>query len=164
MTQTISKLACAVLTLSDTRTPESDFSGQTLCHLIQQAGYTIVEYQILPDQKSALAALLDQWCARSDIQAILITGSTGLSPRDIAPEVIEPRFSKALPGFGELFRMLSWEQIGSKAMASRATAGLIGQTLVFLMPGSTKAAALAMEKLILPELEHLVKLVAGAGH
>ncbi|WP_218079645.1 MogA/MoaB family molybdenum cofactor biosynthesis protein [Anthocerotibacter panamensis] len=157
-------IACAVLTLSDTRTPDTDTSGQTLCQLLLVGGYEVRDYLIQPDEAHLLEGTLLEWCARADIQAVLITGGTGVSPRDITPDVLARHFDKPLPGFGELFRMLSWEQVGSKALSSRAVAGVVRKTLVFALPGSTRAVTLAMEKLILPELSHLVRLIQGEGH
>jgi len=156
--------ACAVLTLSDTRTLETDVSGQTLQKMLTEAGYRVVAYRVIPDEGDYLRAVVKEWCAEPGIHAIVITGSTGVGPRDIAPETLQPLFTKPLPGFGELFRMLSWEQVGSRALSSRATAGIVGTTLIFSLPGSTRAVKLAMEKLILPELLHLVGLVRGEGH
>ncbi|WP_287129460.1 molybdenum cofactor biosynthesis protein B [Candidatus Cyanaurora vandensis] len=157
-------VACAVLTLSDTRTQAEDVSGQIIQQLLQQAGHQIIAYQVIPDESAQLADWLDRWRVQPTIQAILITGGTGVSPRDITPEVLQTRLTKPLPGFGELFRLLSWEQVGTKALASRALAGMMETTVVFALPGSTKAVTLAMERLILPELVHLVRLGSGAGH
>jgi len=155
-------LTCAVLTLSDTRRPSEDHSGQLIQRLLLAAGHEIRAYSVLPDEPEPLRAWLTQW--QDQAQVLILTGGTGLSPRDITPEVVEPLLTKPLPGFGELFRMLSWEQVGTKAMASRALGGLLGTTLVFVLPGSTKAVALAMERLILPEMVHLVRLALGEGH
>jgi len=155
---------CALLTLSDTRTPETDTSGQTLQTLLQQGGHRIVDYRILPDDADRLSNLLDDWAAQPAIAAILVTGGTGIAPRDITPEVVQKKCDRLLPGFGELFRFLSWQQVGTRAISSRALAGVIGTTLIFVMPGSTKAVTLAMEQLILPELGHLTDLLRGRGH
>lgn len=155
-------LACAVLTLSDTRSPSEDHNGQLIQRLLLAAGHEIRAYHVLPDEPELLRAWLAQW--QNQAHVLLLTGGTGLSPRDITPEVVEPLLTKSLPGFGELFRMLSWEQVGTKAMASRALGGLLGTTLVFVLPGSTKAVTLAMERLILPEMVHLVRLALGEGH
>src|ERR1051326_4515484 len=147
---------CAVLTLSDTRTAQTDASGLRIRELLQAEGHQIIAYQILPDDPAHLGPALDNLIARDDIDAVLTNGGTGISRRDLTIPVIERRLDTLLPGFGELFRQLSWQQIGSGAMLSRALAGIIRGKLLFAMPGSTKAVELAMTKLILPELRHLL--------
>ncbi len=155
-------IACAVLTLSDTRTPETDRSGQLIQTLVLAQGHQILAYAVVNDEPALLEDFLARWCGT--VAVLLINGGTGISPRDITPDVLHRHFDQTLPGFGELFRLLSWEQIGSKALASRACAGVIRGTIVFALPGSTKAVALGMERLILPELPHLVGLLRGQGH
>nr|WP_225914012.1 MogA/MoaB family molybdenum cofactor biosynthesis protein [Leptolyngbya ohadii] len=152
-------VACAAITVSDTRTPETDRSGQLMQELLQTAGHSIAYYTIVPDEPERIQAELQQLGDRSEIQAILLSGGTGIAPRDTTYDAIEQRLDKVLSGFGELFRYLSYQEIGSRAMASRAVAGVCGNQLVFSMPGSTNAVRLAMEKLILPELGHLVRLL-----
>jgi molybdenum cofactor biosynthesis protein B len=147
---------CAVITLSDTRTPETDKSGRRITQLLQEHGHTLARYQILPDEPADLRALLNELLASPDIDAILSNGGTGVSPRDTTIEVVESLLDQSLPGFGELFRALSYQQIGSGAMLSRATAGVARGKLLFALPGSTGAVEMAMTKLILPELKHLV--------
>jgi len=147
---------CAVVTLSDTRTAETDTSGQLIRKLLSDDGHTVARYEILPDDPDRLAALLDELIASADIDVILTNGGTGISPRDQTISVIEQRLTVPLPGFGELFRMLSWQQIGSGAMLSRAAGGVASQKLLFALPGSYKAVELAMTSLILPELRHLL--------
>ena len=147
---------CAVLTISDTRTPQTDTSGQLICKTLTDTGHQIVKQNLVKDDISQIKATLDQWLNTSDIQVILTTGGTGISPRDTTIEVVGRLIDKPLSGFGELFRMLSYAEIGSAAMLSRAVGGLAGQTLIFAMPGSKNAVSLAMEKLILPELPHLL--------
>lgn len=147
---------CAVVTVSDSRTLETDTSGALIVELLQQAGFEVATRVIVPDGPERLSPLLQQLRDRGEIQAILLTGGTGLAPRDLTPEVVREHIDVELPGFGELFRMLSWEQVGAAAMLSRAFAGRMGRSIVFLMPGSRNAVRLAMEKLILPELSHLV--------
>jgi molybdenum cofactor biosynthesis protein B len=148
---------CAVITLSDTRTEETDTSGKTIRDLLEANGHAIAHYAILKDDAALLDEKMLQLLGSPEIDAILTNGGTGISRRDQAIAVIEKHVDQPLPGFGELFRMLSWEQIGSGAMLSRAIGGVVrGQQIVFAMPGSTKAVELAMTRLILPELKHLL--------
>jgi molybdenum cofactor biosynthesis protein B len=147
---------CAVVTLSDTRTEQTDGSGSAIRRLLSEAGHLIGDYRILKDDAEALRSHLSQLLLRSDIDAILSNGGTGISRRDQTIRVIERAIERPLPGFGELFRMLSWEQVGSAAMLSRATAGISNGKLLVAMPGSTKAVELAMTRLILPEIGHLI--------
>lgn len=152
-----SSVSCAVVTVSDTRTVENDSSGQLLVDQLQAAGHTIAVRQIVPDDEAPLQELVGQLAAREDVEVILLTGGTGIAVRDRTPEAVEPLLTKTLPGFGELMRVLSYEQIGAAAMLSRAFGGLIGTTIVLALPGSKPAVQLALDKLILPELGHLVK-------
>ncbi len=145
---------CGVITVSDTRTTDTDKSGSLIRDRLAQAGFDVVEYRIVPDEADPIGDAIDALCA--DCEAILSSGGTGISKRDTTVEVVTARLDKTLPGFGEIFRMLSYDEIGAGAMLSRAVAGLYRDTLVFVMPGSTNAVGLAMEKLILPELHHLV--------
>jgi molybdopterin adenylyltransferase len=154
---TVAPARCAVVTLSDTRDESTDTSGRTIRTLLEQHGHVVARYAILPDDPQRLAGLLDDLLNDPAIEVILTNGGTGISRRDSTISVVESRLTTPLPGFGELFRMLSWEQIGSGAMLSRAAGGLSAKgKLVFAMPGSTKAVELAMTKLILPELKHLL--------
>lgn len=148
---------CAIVTLSDTRSPETDTSGQTIRRALEQSGHFVASYSVIRDEPAALQALLDELLGRGDVDAILTNGGTGISRRDQTIDVIDRMLDQRLPGFGELFRMLSWEQIGSGAMLSRAVGGIARGKPVFAMPGSTKAVELAMTKLILPELGHLLR-------
>jgi molybdenum cofactor biosynthesis protein B len=143
-----------VLTVSDTRSKENDESGQICKLLLQAAGHEVAGYTILPDDPRRV----ENHCRNvaPDVDAILINGGTGISARDSTFEAIEKLLDKRLDGFGELFRLLSYNDVGPKAMASRAVAGVCKKTLIFSMPGSTKAVKLAMDKLISPELGHLV--------
>ncbi|WP_456424614.1 MogA/MoaB family molybdenum cofactor biosynthesis protein [Rhodocaloribacter sp.] len=145
---------CAVLTVSDTRTEATDKSGALMQSRLVEAGHEVVAYRILPDEPERITALLDAWTDRAE--AILINGGTGISRRDTTYEAVAARLEKTLPGFGELFRMLSFEEIGAGAMLSRAIAGVYRDTLIFSTPGSTGAVRLALDRLILPELNHLV--------
>ena len=147
---------CAVITVSDTRTPETDKSGQFIQTLLQNAGCVVREYTILKDQPSEIHIEVLGLCQLPDVDAVILNGGTGIAPRDTTYDAIETLLEKTLPGFGEIFRALSYAEVGSRAIASRATAGICRGTLVFSLPGSTNAVKLAMEKLILPELSHLV--------
>ena len=147
---------CAIITLSDTRTDATDTSGKTIRDLLAHAGHEIAHYQIIRDEPAELDKLLIDLLHRDSIDAILTNGGTGISRRDQTISVITTHLDQPLPGFGELFRMLSWEQIGSGAMLSRAVGGIAKGKIVFAMPGSTKSVDLAMTKLILPELKHLI--------
>ena len=148
-------IRCGVITISDTRTTETDTSGAAIREALEAAGHTIVRYQLVKDEPDAITALVRE-LSRSGCQVILTNGGTGIARRDSTFEAIDALIEKRLPGFGELFRMLSYADIGPAAMLSRATAGTIGGTLVFCMPGSTGAVRLAMEQLIIPQLPHLI--------
>jgi molybdenum cofactor biosynthesis protein B len=145
-----------VLTVSDTRTPHTDRSGQLIKDLLATHGHAVSGYQIVPDEPEAIQRLLEQWVADPEIAAILSNGGTGIARRDTTYDVIDGLLEKRLDGFGELFRALSYEEIGSAAMMSRAVAGSRGGTFIVAMPGSTNAVRLAMERLVLPELSHVV--------
>ncbi len=147
---------CAVLTISDTRTEADDKGGRTIIESLEAAGHAIGDYTIVQDEPDQIEAQLQQLLAAGSFDAICCTGGTGIARRDTSVEVVRRLLDKKLEGFGELFRMLSWDQVGPAAMLSRALAGLAGETLIFLMPGSTKAVELAMTKLIVPELPHLI--------
>jgi molybdopterin adenylyltransferase len=153
-------VVCGVVTVSDTRTLADDRSGDLVVELLTAGGHSVAARLIVPDEPAALTAAMREMTERPEVAAILITGGTGVAPRDQTPESIATLFTRELPGFGELFRMLSYQEIGSAAMLSRATAGMIDQTVVFLMPGSTGAVRLAMERLIVPELAHLTTLAS----
>jgi molybdenum cofactor biosynthesis protein B len=145
---------CAVVTVSDTRTEADDHSGALMKDRLARAGHEIAAYRIVPDEPAVIEALLDELVGT--VEVILFNGGTGISRRDRTYEALAARLEKTLPGFGELFRMLSYQEIGSGGMLSRATAGVYRDTFVFSTPGSTNAVALAMDRLILPELPHLV--------
>lgn len=149
---------CAVLTVSDTRTEDTDTSGALMKARLAEAGHEVAAYHIVPDEPVMVAALLDELAGR--VEAILLNGGTGISQRDNTYEAVSAKLEKTLPGFGEIFRMLSYQQIGSGAMLSRAIAGIYRGTVVFSTPGSTNAVRLAMDKLIIPELPHLVWEIA----
>ena len=148
---------CAVITVSDTRTLASDTGGGLVVDLLQQAGHVVAIREIIPDDPARMAPLLQQIRDRDDVDAALLTGGTGISSRDQTFETVTSLLSKPLPGYGELFRMLSYQDVGPAALLSRATGGLMERTVVLTMPGSPGAVRLAMEKIILPELGHLVR-------
>lgn len=145
---------CAIITLSDTRTTANDASGARIRQLLEESGHEVVSYQIIPDDPAVFSPTLEKAIAEADV--ILTNGGTGISRRDQTIDAVVRLLELPLPGFGELFRMLSWEQIGSGAMLSRAVGGITRGKLVFSMPGSTAAVELAMTRLILPELGHLL--------
>ena len=145
---------CAVLTVSDTRTESTDTSGRYIREALKARNLPVTGYQIAPDDSSVIVAAIKT--LSEDAEVILINGGTGISRRDTTFEAIQSIIEKSLPGFGEIFRMLSFDDIGPAVMLSRASAGIAGDTLLFSMPGSTGAVRLAMEKLILPEMRHLV--------
>lgn len=149
-----------VLTISDTRTDDNDTSGFAICELLKAAGHTVAGKAIEKDDPARIAELVRQQAVIADVDVVITTGGTGLTSRDSTFEAIDALLTKRLPGFGELFRMLSYEDIGSAAMMSRACAGTIGTVIVIALPGSEKAVRLAMTKLVLPELTHLVQQAA----
>lgn len=148
-------LAVALITVSDTRTAETDVNGQFLAEALSERGDRVARQTIVPDEPTRVLASLDEALALG-VDAVIVNGGTGVSARDTTFDALSGRFEKTLPGFGELFRMLSWEQVGAAAMLSRAAAGTIGRCVIFSTPGSPKAVRLAWEKLIGPELGHLV--------
>lgn len=155
-------VSCAVITVSDTRSPDTDRSGQLIQLLLLKAGHSIGAYTIVKDEPSEIIPQMQAFCQRSNLDVLIFNGGTGIAPRDTTYDAIASLLEKTLPGFGELFRFLSYQEIGSRAMASRAVAGVCQGKLVFSLPGSTKAVKLAVEQLILPELVHLVgQLRAG---
>jgi molybdopterin adenylyltransferase len=149
-------LACAIVTVSDSRTLETDSSGQLIRSLLSNSGHQVSHYEILPDEPERIKQTIAQLSSQP-IDVLLFNGGTGIAPRDTTYDAIASLLEKTLPGFGEIFRMLSYGEVGSRAMASRAVAGTIGRQVLFSMPGSSKAVKLAMERLVLPEMGHLVK-------
>ncbi len=149
-------VSCAVITVSDTRSLETDRSGQTIKQLLLDAGHTVGAYTIVKDEPAQIQAQMNVLSQRSDLDAVIFNGGTGIASRDSTYDAIESLLEKTLPGFGELFRWLSYQEIGSRAIASRAIAGIYQSKLVFSLPGSTNAVQLAVQRLILPELVHLV--------
>ena len=149
-------IRCAVITVSDSRTPETDKGGDAVAEHLVEAGHEVLHRQITRDDPDTMRTILATLCARADIDAVMLTGGTGLSSRDFTYETVESQLTKQRPGYGELFRMLSYQEIGAAAMLSRAIGGLIGTTVVLTMPGSPAGVRLAMSQVIVPELSHLV--------
>jgi molybdopterin adenylyltransferase len=148
---------CAVITVSDTRTVENDTGGQTVIDHLTAAGHTVAHREIIPDEPARMRPLLESLGRRDDVDVILLTGGTGISSRDRTYETVSGLLDKPLPGYGELFRMLSYQEIGAAAMLSRAVGGLLGRKVLLTMPGSPAGVRLAMEKLIVPQIPHLLR-------
>jgi molybdenum cofactor biosynthesis protein B len=146
-------LAVAVLTVSDTRTPETDTSGQAIVASLTHAGHRIIDRMMCADDFQTIRDIIAVWVADPDVECVIVTGGTGVTQRDVTPDAVRSLFTKPIPGFGELFRWLSYSEIGTSTIQSRADAGVCGDTLVFLLPGSTGACRLGMEKIILPQLD-----------
>lgn len=149
-------IGAAILTVSDTRTKEDDHGGQRIQSLLQEATFDVIDYQISKDEPAEIAKHVKNWCENKTINTIIVTGGTGFTPRDQTYDTIVPLFEKEMVGFGELFRSLSYEEIGPKAMFSRATAGSREKRAIYVLPGSVNAVTLAMSKLILPTVQHFV--------
>lgn len=149
-------VACAVITISDSRTVETDTSGQLIKERLARHGHTVKHYHIIKDEPEQLRALLSSLADDEECQAIILNGGTGISRRDQTVDVLDHMLEKRLPGFGEIFRFLSYQEIGPAAILSRAVAGVYKGTVVISIPGSPAAAKLAMDRLILPELAHMV--------
>jgi len=150
---TPSPVGIAVLTVSDTRTFETDTSGALLVERLLAAGHRLVDRALLPDDGARVAGRVRAWCEAPEVQAVLVTGGTGLTGRDVTVDVLEALFDKRIPGFGEVFRMLSWADIGPSTIQSRATAGLVAERLVFCLPGSTSACRLAWDEILAHQLD-----------
>ncbi len=144
----------AVMTVSDTRTLDNDRSGDTLVSRLKEAGHTLADRKIVRDDKEAITAQLKAWIASQDVQIIISTGGTGITGRDVTPECFEALYTKAIPGFGELFRILSYETIGTSTIQSRATGGITEGTLMFAVPGSTGACKDAWDKILSTQLDN----------
>ncbi len=156
--QAPASVTCAVLTVSDTRTLETDESGSLIVEALKTAGHKVAIRHIVADESERIAAAVRMLADDVLIDAVIVTGGTGIAPRDRTYEAVGAQLTTTIDGFGELFRMLSYQEVGAAAMLSRAVAGLVGTTVVFVLPGSTAACKLAMERLILPELTHAVAL------
>lgn len=150
----------ATVTVSDTRTPETDANQGYIAARLAELGHVVAAYRLIRDEPDQVAAALDELCALPGVQLVLFNGGTGISPRDTTYDVISRRLEKTLPGFGELFRAISYQEIGAAAMLSRAVAGVYRGVVVVSMPGSPHAVRTALEKLILPEINHLAWEVA----
>lgn len=151
-------LNCAVLTVSDSRTPATDESGPLARRLLEAAGHRVVVHDLLPNDEARVRTFVEDWLARGDLHAIIITGGTGLGSKDRTVEAVTPLFEKEIPGFGELFRFLSYqEQIGTTAILSRAVAGSAKGAVVVSLPGSKAAVDLAITRILVPELPHLLR-------
>jgi molybdenum cofactor biosynthesis protein B len=153
-------VACYVLTVSDTKTPETDTSGVVIRELLAAAGHRVTGSAIVRDEPLEVTRLVRAACADANVQAVILTGGTGITSRDSTFEAIETLLDKRLPGFGELFRMLSFAEVGAAAMLSRAQMGIHARRIVVSLPGSPNACRLALEKLIIPELGHLLREVS----
>jgi molybdenum cofactor biosynthesis protein B len=155
------EIGCGLLTVSDTRTEKDDASGLLIRTLLEDAGYPIRSYAIVPDDPVAIRAAVTEVVERRDVRVLVVTGGTGIAPRDVTVESLGSLWTRELPGFGEMFRALSFAEIGPTALLSRATAGVIATTFVAVLPGSTAACRLAMERLIMPVLGHAVALIGA---
>ena len=160
--QSPDSVKCFVLTVSDTRTLETDKGGALIEEFLSRSGHQITAREVVRDEMSLIEnSVHNAMNGVAQPDAIIVTGGSGISRRDVTPEALRPLLTKEMPGFGEVFRMLSWQEVGPATMLSRAFAGVIGGTLLFVLPGSTNAVRLAMEKLIAPELGHLVREARG---
>jgi molybdopterin adenylyltransferase len=153
-------VGCFVMTVSDTRTDDTDTGGRAIVDLLTKAGHTVAGRTIVKDDPELVRGTIERQLANPQVQVIITTGGTGITSRDSTYEVVSGLLQKTLDGFGELFRMLSYEQIGSAAIMSRATAGLVAGRIIVSLPGSEGAVRLAMERLLIPELGHLVQQAA----
>ncbi|MFC7679516.1 molybdenum cofactor biosynthesis protein B [Paenibacillus sp. GCM10028914] len=150
-------VTCIIVTVSDTRTPETDESGLLMKTMLQESGYHVVDHLIIKDEYELIRETIHEVSSKHEVQALLFTGGTGISKRDCTYEAVSSLLDKELTGFGEIFRFLSYEEIGAAAILSRAIGGTVGTTAVFSMPGSRNAVRLAMEKILIPELRHIVR-------
>jgi molybdenum cofactor biosynthesis protein B len=153
-------VGCWVLTISDTKTPETDTSGALIRQLLLDAGHEVVGSTIVRDEPKDVQRVIREACATDAVRAVIATGGTGITSRDSTYEAIEALLDKRLPGFGELFRMLSYQEVGAAAMLSRAQLGIHARRIIVSLPGSPNACRLALEKLLIPELPHLIREVS----
>ena len=159
--RSLKTVACFVITVSDTRDEATDRSGATIKTLLQENGHTVAGYEIVKDEPDDVRALIAKALAQEAVDAVILNGGTGIAPRDGTYEVVSDVLEKRIDGFGELFRFLSYEEIGSAAMLSRAVAGTAGSRVVVSVPGSSGAVKLAMTGLLLPQLGHMVAQARG---
>lgn len=155
--EALKNLKCGVITISDTRTEEDDGSGKIIRELLGGDGHEVISYSIVMDDTGSIMSAVEDALGQADV--VICNGGTGISPRDVTIETLRPLLSRTVEGFGEIFRTLSYAEIGSSAMLSRAVAGAVGKNLLFCVPGSPNAVRLAMEKLILPEMGHMLSQV-----
>jgi molybdenum cofactor biosynthesis protein B len=154
--EAVASLSIGIVTVSDTRTLDDDTGGALIAELVRQSGHDVACRAIVTDDRNRIVSAVLDLAGDPAVDAVISTGGTGIARRDVTYEAVSSILDRELTGFGELFRMLSWEEIGAAAMLSRATAGAIGSTAVFALPGSRNAIRLAMEQLILPEITHVV--------
>ena len=158
-------ISAAVLVVSDTRSELSDRSGRRISEMLKESGHEVVTLDVVRDEREEIAGWVRRMASRLEVDVMILTGGTGLAHRDVSLEAVDPLLHQRMPGFGELFRMLSYEQIGAAAMLSRASAGVVRGKAVFMLPGSLAAVELAMGKLILPEVGHVTfEIRKGSGH
>jgi molybdenum cofactor biosynthesis protein B len=160
----VQQVACAIVTVSDTRGLVEDRSGPVIRAALEQAGHLVADATIVRDEKDLIRATVLALSARPDVKAVIVTGGTGIASRDVTIESLAGAWTKELPGFGEIFRALSFAEIGAAAFLSRATAGVIGETFVVLLPGSPSACELALRRLVIPELGHATALLASGSN
>lgn len=146
-------VAVAVLTVSDTRTAETDTSGDLIVERLLLAGHRLADRKLCKDDYETIRSIIAGWTADPNVEFVIVTGGTGVTQRDVTPDAVRSLYTKPIPGFGELFRWLSFSEIGTSTIQSRADAGVCGDTIVFLLPGSTGACRLGVEKIILPQLD-----------
>ncbi len=158
----ILSIACAVITISDTRTTVTDTSGQLMQQLLTAADHRVLIYRIIPDDPAQITDLLTELSQNQQVQVVIFNGGTGIAPRDTTYDALARVLEKTLPGFGEIFRWLSYTEIGTRSIASRAVAGTYQNLLVFSLPGSKGAVQLGVSQIILPEMNHLVKQLHGS--
>ncbi|MCI0409455.1 MAG: MogA/MoaB family molybdenum cofactor biosynthesis protein, partial [Acidobacteria bacterium] len=151
------RISVGVLTISDTRSEKTDLSGRLIRRRLIDGGHEVAQYRIVPDDPARIRRVVREWSRSHAVEAMILTGGTGISPRDGTIESVERLLSRKLEGFGEIFRFLSYRQVGSAAFLSRALAGVCGGKPLFSLPGSERAVRLAMDRLILPELGHLIQ-------
>jgi len=150
-------VSCAVVTISDSRTEQDDESGRLVKDRLSQNGHRVVDYAILKNEADSIKKQIDELLRQEGLQVIITSGGTGVSHRDLTVEIVSPILEKKLDGFGELFRFLSYQEIGTASMMSRAVAGVVGGKVILCLPGSLGAVTLAMDKVILPEIAHMVR-------
>lgn len=150
-------IGCWVLTISDSKTVETDTSGKVIRELLDGAGHRVVGSEIVRDEPTQVQRVIRDACGNAEVQAVIMTGGTGITSRDSTFEAVDAMLDKRLPGFGELFRVLSYQEVGAAAMLSRAQMGIAGGRIIVSLPGSPNACRLALEKLVLPELGHLIR-------